>query len=383
MFIRDAKYADNSITSLEMFDYFINSKIRDPYNEYYFKSTVDSTLKDENGDPVKVMPDIRGRVHLYNTAETPLEESLLLSKYAEYFPELEITAEHYEPAYRVQYIEYQEDGSKKVLGYQRSLTDTVAKYTGKVPTRLHYDFAGWVLDDGIKYRSTGSIIDDTFEGTIYSDEGKPLSDGTLTTKLSTLKLSTADREKGYVLVAVYKVHGYKMYFYNGNELVDDDPIIVPANTKVVATDTIPYRDDTNLPLYQCNRFVGWSKTDGGEAIDITKITANEDMSFYAVFEVANVYDNPLTADHLNYVLKSNGSVAVGIKPELKLKGKICIPKSITTPDKVAHDVVSIASASLDGTLSNGLMDNRDLYAVFFEGTQDNTAVITSIEADAF
>lgn len=382
------------ITSLAMLDRFIadydNKSLA--YSACQFKPIVD----DLSDNTRKMMPVITGKLHVNNDAEHPIKESDIANKYcaANHFPKLDITANYITQANRAMFVEYDgETGARTILATQKVDSDTTdvtpVVYTGTQPSRLHYDFLGWVLDNGtVNWQEKGSIENEW-----------SLGDGHTITDLSTYDLS----QGSYTFVAVYSLHNYVVtycmddgtpFYYNGNNVTTR----AIAGSYLTLTPLVPYKNDDGLALTQTYHFDGWrTSLDGEETIDSyvagesaygkTYVKASKDITLYAKFTEESVYAHPLTLDKLQveYLVNEDG-YGVTIRPEAGLQGKICLPKSLTVGERTA-DVVATLALSINDmgneTLYSPMAHNSALKAVFFEGTNDGTATIRTISQGTF
>lgn len=354
-----------------------------PYDKFYFRSTVKSSIANE-----KLLPVITGRMHVKNTQQINETDLFNLVTYFneknKNYGDFEITVDDYKSTYSVEFIEYGQDGVRKTLGWQKTSNgnDSVVYPKADDPTRLHYDFIGWTFDDGDTYRNKGSIVGDDFDGELFD-----------TVELVNLKFKDAagDDTNGrrYTLVALYKLRGYNIYYQVGDEIFDT--VVVPAGSKITLPKGVPYLDDTTgYELYEANHFLGWSSSPGGSVIDVTTITAQGENTFHAIFETVNVYDYPLESKYLQPAELNTDKMtcSVGIKTaEFGLRGKICIPKTYVAEDNSEYTIIGIAGASLiadgNGFANPDKSPANHIFAVFFKGTEDGTAVITKLAAEAF
>lgn len=376
----DENFDTSVIKNLDIVDAFLDmyldeTKVVQTDNLLY-KYRYKSTNVDKTDDNAKILPTLTGRLHVNNLeGGDALSEYEVWSYYNKYYPELEITADHMNEAYSVQFIEYTPEGVKETLEwlkYKNGTTNSPVVYSGDVPTRLHYDFLGWAVDtsdvsDGFDFRGCGSVITDTDEVTLYATEE-------LATAFPSLDNITNGR---LTLVAVYKVHGYKMSFYNWDGSLFDT-IETPAGKPIITPTAIPQRDSISLDLYECYRFIGWhtSLDNTGEVTDLSYILAGQDTNFYAVFEVTSVYNDVIDQKYLDIEWKTdaeNGTYAVvGLNSEYGIGGKVCFPITVyNETDGMEYPIREIAAGtSATGEISNGLCGNTDLYAVFFLGCQE-------------
>lgn len=407
IFYKDADFDTTAITQLGMVKRFVDDKedgtVTIEGNNYYFSALDTDPTNPKN----KVLPILSGRMHINNANGTAIEEGELFNRYGAYYPDLEITVDKLIESYRTHFVEYLEDGTIKTLGRQKVTIEgattgsTVVKYPGEKPSRLHYDFVGWLDNRTVLTGEDGSIETLQDRASIITEEEQETftSNGKLVTtdNLSTAfdMASTDPDNSDLTLVAVYVIHGYDMTFigtFRGvNGGADRDKIVlkIPAGTPIIPPEEIPYKDDTDPATYkltECNKFIGWHiSNDNTEAVtDLSKILASTEMTFYAKFTIDSVYNNPLTLDQLDYVLRTDigdfsqsGLTSTGLvinpKASLGLTGKICFPSELTITtaegDKT-YPVLSIAGPSISGGTSNGLAYNTGLYAVFFKGCEE-------------
>ena len=389
----DSGFGQSPVADLSMFDRFI-ADYDDrsvTYAQCQFKPIVD----DLSDNTRKMMPVITGKIHVNNDELHPIKESDIANKYnaANHFPKLDITANYITPANRAMFVEYDADtGARTILYTQKVDSETTdvtpVVYNGTQPSRLHYDFLGWVLDTGsVDWQAKGSI----------ENEWK-IGDGHATTDLSSYDLS----QGSYTFVAVYSLHSYTItylmddgtpFYYQGNNVTS----LAVAGSYITLTPLVPYKDDTGLALTQTYHFDGWrAALDSEDLIDSWTgvsqagkmyIKASKDMNVYAKFTEESVYAHPLTLDKLQAEYSaSDGGFGVTINPDAGLKGKICFPKSLTVGSQTA-DVISTLALSINESGNEStyspLSHNDDIYAVFFEGANDGTSTIRIISQGTF
>lgn len=348
------------ITSLDMIQEFIQNKLNTgiTYQDFYFRSTY------EDGR-TKILPALSGNIHIENTLETALEEAELLNYYGLHYPNLIITANYVTEANRAKFVEVKDGvtithyAQKVAIGAQ---APTVS-YTGIIPSRLHYDFLGWSKPD-----RTDAIK----------------ANGSIGTESDVQDLSLLTLDQNYEFCAVFRIHAYTVFFYNEDETLIGTTLVNSGNT-IVPPLIIPYKNDSNLALTQCYKFIGYGYNGELDVIDLTSVVVyKEGLAFYAKYREESVYATPLTIDDLTYVPVAGG-VSVGLKKQVS--GKICIPKQITyvvEGQSISANVLEIMAGNNVGTNSaNGLCNNINLTHVFFEGTPNNTANIQMFNMYAF
>ena len=325
----------------------------------------------------KILPGLTGRMHVNNQEEgDALDEYTLWKRYNALYPDLEITGDKVNPAYSVHFVEYNAEGVQKTLGwlkYPYGYAESPVVYEGEEPSRLHYDFVGWAIeDDTFDFRAAHSVITDSDKVTLYA-----------TDELNTHVLSAIDGGR-VTVVAVYKVHGYTMSFYNYDGSLFEE-IETPAGKPIITPTRIPQRDSTSLDLTSCYKFIGWhtSLTSSTDTTDLNRILAGSDMNFYAVYMESSVYDNVIDQQYLSITYKTDavlGNYAiVGLDPTYGIGGKVCFPITVFDEQGVEWPILEIAAGtSATGSVSNGMCQNTDLYAVFFLGCQENAENLSKI-----
>ena len=153
--------------------------------------------------------------------------------------------------------------------------------------------------------------------------------------------------------------------------------IIPAGSPVTPPENVPYRpsiDPNEYTLEEINHFIGWSISNDSttDVTNLSRILASEELTFYAKFEKANVYDYPLTNDDLimeTGTYKGTEGLYVGLKASRGIKGKICFPKTAVFEGNT-YNVIGFLQGTIlndDSSNNNGLSWNQDIYAIFFEG----------------
>lgn len=220
-------------------------------------------------------PYISGIIYINNT--TPIEESKVYELQDKY-PKLTFFLANITKAYSAkflsfdeetqsyQYVKFEDANITKPSVQKISVEDFKA---GKVsfdtpiglynPTKTHYDFKGWCAD------SAGN-------GTIYNS--------------STPWAEMIQEDKfDYTYYAIYDLHSYNISFYNWDGEGDPIEVIkIPYGSYITTPNAIPYRDASDLSLYEAYDFNGYSLTPGGEATAVEKMLSISDRSFYAAFK---------------------------------------------------------------------------------------------------
>ena len=119
---------------------------------------------------------------------------------------------------------------------------------------------------------------------------------------------------------------------------------VPTGQYIPMPTNIPYKDDSELDLYETYKFLGYSRLKNGTADDIIpsnpsdasllNIKSSQDLTLYAIYEVLNdVHENVLDSRFLDYermTLDDTGETKyyIYVKSPYKLSGKIVLPNVI-------------------------------------------------------
>ena len=392
---------DSPATDLSMFDTFIadfesqNCSTTSKTYPYIYRSISNDPVNETN----KVLPIITGDLHINNKEGKIIKEIDLYNKYGAVgrFDALNITAERIEPCYRAKFIEYGTKGETIIHGWQRSGSTTSIAYPNNLdkPERLYYDFLGWAYDSPA-LKANNSI--GTPEDVVLLADGTTWVTGAANTTLTTPGATVT-------LVAVFRLTKWKVSFIDGNGTALVNPETLQTYWEFSRQETIqppviiPGKDESKLSFYDCYVFKGYSSSadDSENLVNFEKmIYPTRDVSYYAQFEVKNVYENPLRADQLWYSINSDKiTVGVALKSiygpynnnqNFGITGKVCIPDKIVIND-VTYPITSILGSAvitgLDGSQKSGFRDNKGITHIFIQGTQDNSSEMISFGEDAF
>ena len=312
---------EETITSLDLFDALIEQ-----YEEAKTNSTTSqfSNLVDTTD---ATMPTITGSLYISNDEEHKIKETDLTSVYTQYFPYLQITAKYVRESNVTKYVRvYEDTGIVETIEALRSDSEHPQAPTRSVPTKAGYDFIGWSTD------AAGNNILLPYKVDVNTGNGSYID---LETHLNSFTFT--DSQSVLTLYAQYTVHKNTITIYVGNEkvgaaIVDNGSAFVEptyiysfVNDRIDDTtghDYVPYRDDSQLPLTQTYKFIGYSM----EPTDIDSITEpppviiSKDINIYGLFEEASVYDNVLRDE--SWFLIGGGMLHFA---KTGLQGKITLP----------------------------------------------------------
>lgn len=386
LYIKNTKFDTTVLQDLDIIKHFINMYKDGNYTVEQGTYRYKSSYNDKTNQYAKILPGLSGRIHVNNAAGGDAVDEYEVWEWTtknKYYPELEITGDTVTEAYSVHFIEYKkaEDeaygtaNSLEWLKYKSGTLDSPAVYSGEEPSRLHYVFQGWAVDNET-LRDKGSVItDEDTDIEVFKTEDLP-------TKFPSMSAIDGGR---LTLVAIFKIRGYNMTFYNDDGTVFGTKVIA-AGQPVEAPEGIPYKDDTALDLRTCYKFIGWHVTnDSSEDItDLSRILAANEMNFFAKFTTESVYNNVLDNSCFDIIFTTNTNyeaqkvdgyaATIALKPSLGLGGKLCLPIYVEATHPVTQEwtrfpVAGIAEASLNGETTNGFENNAKLFAVFFKGCE--------------
>ena len=295
-------------------------------------------------------PNITGTIFIENNS--PVEESHIRTVLQNYYPEVTFFFKDVTKAFSAKFIIYDDKtGSYEYVKFKNGVSSIpsiqkikASDVTGGQTTRFaspfelynpdktHYDFLGW------------SNVPNPGENDILIT---PAND---TWNTSDISLITKD-DSGkwiydYTYYAIFTIHEYTLSFFNhdGSELLDT--IKIPYGQKAVAPTLIPYRDDSQLSLFQSYDFQGYSLAVNGSKIDVSTVTVSSDEEFYANFKLiedirTTVHPEwfkftPYTYSEGAYITGSTYSISgYVVEPAVALQGKVVIPRSYKNQPVVA------------------------------------------------
>lgn len=312
----------NQITDLAMFKEFISDK---------------KWIKNSS----KNIPDISGIIYINNT-ET-IKESELRNTIQVAYPNLTIFCANVEQGYTARFVimdkdegndgRYQLIGSMTLKDGETWFADPIDAFGDVSEKKPNHDFYGWALTNS----ASADIL-------INIDKS--------TNTWSSQKIDPNIHT--YTFYAICPIHKWSVkYYYKDNTLIEEKKI--PHGNYAVMSTIIPWKDDSDLPLDQTYKFLGYSRSaTASSAIKLEEYMITEDTTFYAVFDnnPINVYEDihpeyftPSTQDTSSrYIdnLDTRWSLDNGIVLALnkKVKGKLTVPAFFTV-DGVEKRVMGI------------------------------------------
>ena len=356
----------------------------------------------------KFLPHITGEIYVDN--DTPIDEYELYTIQELYNSvltlndvPLTICAKNVTDCKRAQFIEVIDNIQHTLATYRSQSADELVfpDSTKKIAdcTRTHYDFRGWVSKtDAIAYGL------DTF----VNENGVPLTDtNSIVLKDSEILNHLVDLdtltygEEPEIYYAVYTLHEYKMTYILDEELYAADPTnpkayeecLVPSGSMVSTNPavTIPWKTSPTQALLMMYVFKGWAYKNESNPRDLSRIRAQSDLTFYPVFVEDSVYNNPIPAEYIDYIVYNNQAYLRGVTKHFG--GKVCIPNYIDD-----YPIVSIVGAQttngrefqaqtigdqLTWDKSNGFQGNNDITHIFFQGANNGSSKIIELNEYCF
>lgn len=303
----------NQITDLAMFKEFISDK---------------KWIKNSS----KNIPDISGIIYINNTEV--IKESELRNTIQVAYPNLTIFCANVEQGYTARFVIMDEDegndgryqliGSMTLKDGETWFADPINAFGDVSEKKPNHDFYGWALTNS----ANADIL-------INIDKSiNKWSEQTLDTNIHT-----------YTFYAICPIHKWNVkYYYKDNTLIEEKKI--PHGNYAVMSTIIPWKDDSDLPLDQTYKFLGYSRSaTASSAIKIEEYMITEDTTFYAVFDnnPINVYEDihpeyfavseqtsgltPASTYYTDWAGETKWNISDGVTLALtkKVKGKITVP----------------------------------------------------------
>lgn len=377
----------NDIVNLDMFDTFINdySTAKEVYDSLVSKDNFDADNYNfyQSTDSYAQGPtlaNITGIIYINNDANNPIDEAELKNYYHDrYYSKLTMHVANIIKANVAKFVEVvnEETGQEyvwDVLKYSAvgANARTYPEITPIQGSKLNYDFRGWSTSFHTQ-DELNSMSEEQIEALLVTDE-------------SVQNLLFANAEDQVIkFYAVYTIHSYEITFKNTD-----------ANQTVLATMVVPYGEylqepifiptlnESGLDLTSCYSFKGYARSaTATDTVNISRIKSVENMTFYAIYEEASVYDN-VNEDYFEFVpynyseselLAFGGDVsynlegyAVLIKRELS--GKVTIPAT--------HENTPVIAILKNSEISYG-----NITHVFIGRDSSNKTYLRQVGVDAF
>lgn len=300
------------------------------------------------------MPEITGYIYIENN--DIIDEGYIRNTLQsnDYYPNLNFFFTNVKQGYSGIFVQIDEDGKKNVIGIQKIAADdfengTIVRfsnpYTAYTPKpKPNYDFLGWATD------AAGNNI-------ITNEQWE--------------EWSCTQGVMDYTFYAIYIKHKYKMSFYNDDDSLIDE-IEVTYNEKLYPPTIIPHKDESALPLESTYKHVGYSTNKGGRKVDLESMRSIKDYKFYAVYEIANVYDAPFDEKFFDFTsgtYREQNGYYISIKSEYSLSGKI------TLPTRYNNQPIIGIYGDTNSSLVNGFRNNNNITHIFWYKDPAGTNVI--------
>ena len=243
-------------------------------------------------------PVITGSIYVNNT--TPIDENLIRNTLLtdSNFPasKLDIHFKKVIKGYSARFLQVETDGTYTVIGTQvlPSTSSTTAHfanpYTIYSASRDNYDFHGW-----------STVNNDTG---IIEESAWDLSDNT----------SLTSGQYDYTFYAIFTRHRFAMNFMVGTQEKGFVKACEHEGTLygdfIEVPNVIPAIDESDLDLEMKYQFLGWTQEPKNviaasaakaKTVNVSKIQATSDMTFYAVFTQQSVYAEALSSDYYTII----------------------------------------------------------------------------------
>lgn len=366
----------NDITNLDLLDTFINdykvakgvydqlvSKDNFDANSYNFFKSTDQYAQGPT------LANLTGTMYINNSNGDLIDEAVLKNYYHDtYYPKLTIQAAKVRRAYVTRFVEItnEETGQEYVWDIKKYSTtgDNVPSYpelTEVIASKLNYDFRGWSTTF-YPQETINQKTEDELADIILNEEN-----------IQSLSWNqTPAKDLVITLYAVYTIHSYNISFINYDDTAITT-IAVPTGEYIPMPLTIPYKDDSELELYETYQFLGYSRIKNGTEADIIalrpsddsklNIRSSQDLTLYAIYGLNdNVHTNVADSKYFNSTL----GVLYGVNEGYELSGKITI----------ANDILTSA-------IGANAFDSKQLGITHIFLENANTSTLSSIGARAF
>lgn len=170
-----------------------------------------------------------------------------------------------------------------------------------------------------------------------------------------------------------------------------DPIGTAYGSPINIPSTVPYQDESDLPTEEKYAFLGYALSpDAIAPLDMSRVSANQERTFFALFDRASVYSNPVGDEYLVFTeanppvdynaVETIHGYTVAINQNYKLHGKVTLPS--------VHNglpIVGIADNISSGFANNrnGQPTSNDISHIFWDRTDGVTPQLRFVGSNSF
>ena len=303
------------ITSTELLDKFIA--------DYESASASAQQISHYNNlyEPSLGYPYLTGSIYIANADSqyAAIDEEDITEKYGAVWGNLNIYAAKVNEAYVAKFIQRTLEGQDKQVDIKRYKQQGTVhpELTSVEPLYPNYDFKGWCLDP--QY----SIVEqEQFDNL--------LANGSIITTSNINDLVFSAQNDVFIFYAVFVPHPFEISFDIGDGQIEI--VRTPFNHVINLPSTVPYKNESSLPLEQKYAFLGYAKTPTAtKPIDMTREIAIRNTKYYAIFKQTDVYSNPIGTEYLvlsDYTINQVSGYSIGLNSEYSYVGKITLPSYI-------------------------------------------------------
>lgn len=326
-----------------------------------------------------INPTLNGIVYINNSEDNIQEESLIKNEWEKKFPDLQFAFANITPAYSAEFKFIEDNEFENIIDTQKISQENFKnnwfinpdnKGNDYTPKKIDYDFIGWSLtpDGGKKSGKFDNwkdgYSDEDMLGTFNETEQRWIISEVQWNALK--ETIPTPEDYNYTFYAIFKIHQYKVEFYDGDNENTIATSYIDYGDKCVEPEVIPWKKDSDLDLTQTYSFEGWTNNLSTEKIvDISKQIVRADTKFYPVFKKISVYDNI----HLEYFSAENENGGVKLSLIKEIRGKLTIPATINNIPVTTLTQSFGTSGTINGVngyKGGGMGDN--LTHIFFEKT---------------
>ena len=345
---------------------------------------------------------LSGSIHIANDSNHRISESLLTSKYGKYWDHLDITANYVNESYIAKYVDIDPITGKEndvVSPYRYDPSSYFGRYpeypgSENNPSQIGQSFIGWGKKNNNNELEL-AISYDKFTRTLTPNS---IFTNNVFTNYNTVITYYAMYEEQTYGLKVYSDNtlmvldeNNRQYILNAEGEREEVTILIDAGDPIPGVSVInPFKDDISLPLEQTYKFIGYS-TDSTEPASLLQksinymngapnskavtakdiksnppATINADLTVYAVFILASVYDNVLSQEHLRIRTARVKGVdqTVVYFANQNLSGKITIPK--TFMDNGVEKTITWIGAPTEIDDDSAVYPLNNVTHIFFE-----------------